>query len=53
MMKFSVTVSLFVLLGVASTRPTELDARDPSNAPIDVQYPSPAYHQDEINGSCS
>jgi hypothetical protein len=35
-MKFSISASLFVLLGVASALPTEIEARAPSNAPIDV-----------------
>jgi hypothetical protein len=40
-MKFSISASLFVLLGVASALPTEIEARDPSNDPIDVSGSEP------------
>ncbi|KAI1667874.1 guanyl-specific ribonuclease f1 [Pyrenophora tritici-repentis] len=35
-MKFSISASLFVLLGVAGALPTEIEARAPSNAPINL-----------------
>ena len=40
-MKFSISASLFVLLGVASALPTEIEARTPSNAPINVSSSEP------------
>lgn len=39
-MKFSGFASLLILLGVATGLPTEIDARIPSNAPIDVIRPT-------------
>lgn len=38
-MRFSTSASLLALLGVSIGLPTELDARTPSNAPIDVIHP--------------
>ncbi|KAF4908444.1 hypothetical protein CGCVW01_v012252 [Colletotrichum viniferum] len=35
-MRFSISASVLVLLGVASGLPTELEARVPSNAPINL-----------------
>jgi hypothetical protein len=40
-MKFSISASLYVLLGVASALPTEIEVRAPSNAPINVSSSEP------------
>ncbi|KAF6832195.1 guanyl-specific ribonuclease N1 [Colletotrichum plurivorum] len=36
-MRFSVLASLLVVLGAAGAHPTEIEPREPSNAPIDLE----------------